>query len=116
MGGYQVPDQSGKVAIVTGSNSGIGFHAAKALACAGAHVIIAARRPEACEAYVSSAATLPCPTLHACRTACHTVRLPLPSRPVGMSLPLHLQQPQEFRICVVPGAVIAGPLMKSRKL
>ncbi len=50
MGGYQVPNQDGKVAIVTGSNSGIGFHAAKALACAGAHVIVAARRPEACEA------------------------------------------------------------------
>ena len=50
MGGYQVPNQDGKVAIVTGSNSGIGFHAAKALASAGAHVIVAARRPEACEA------------------------------------------------------------------
>ena len=49
MGGYQCPDQTGKVAIVTGSNTGIGFHTAKALACAGAHVIIAARRPEACE-------------------------------------------------------------------
>lgn len=49
MGGYDVPDQTGKVAIVTGSNSGIGFHAAKALACAGAHVIVAARRPDACE-------------------------------------------------------------------
>ncbi|DBB16534.1 hypothetical protein WJX82_005693 [Trebouxia sp. C0006] len=52
MGGYQVPNQDGRVAIVTGSNSGIGFHAAKALACAGAHVIVAARRPEACEAAV----------------------------------------------------------------
>lgn len=49
MGGYQCPDQTGKVAIVTGSNTGIGFHTAKALACAGAHVFIAARRPEACE-------------------------------------------------------------------
>ena len=49
MGGYKCPDQTGKVAIVTGSNTGIGFHTAKALACAGAHVIIAARRPEACE-------------------------------------------------------------------
>lgn len=48
-GGFEVPDQTGKVAIVTGGNSGIGFHAAKGLACAGAHVIIAARRAEACQ-------------------------------------------------------------------
>ncbi|KAL3151939.1 hypothetical protein ABBQ32_001066 [Trebouxia sp. C0010 RCD-2024] len=49
IGGFEVPDQTGKVAIVTGGNSGIGFHAAKGLACAGAHVIIAARRAEACQ-------------------------------------------------------------------
>lgn len=48
-GGFEVPDQTGKVALVTGGNSGIGFHAAKGLACAGAHVIIAARRAEACQ-------------------------------------------------------------------
>ena len=47
--GYEVPDQTGRVAIVTGGNSGIGFHAAKGLACAGAHVIIAARRSETCQ-------------------------------------------------------------------
>lgn len=49
IGGFEVPDQTGKVAIVTGGNSGIGFQAAKGLACAGAHVIIAARRAEACQ-------------------------------------------------------------------
>ena len=40
-----IPDQSGKIAIVTGSNSGIGFVAAQVLAEHGAHVILACRNP-----------------------------------------------------------------------
>ncbi|NLT36562.1 MAG: SDR family NAD(P)-dependent oxidoreductase [Methanomassiliicoccus sp.] len=38
-----VPDQSGRVAIVTGGNSGIGWHTARVLAQKGATVIIACR-------------------------------------------------------------------------
>jgi NAD(P)-dependent dehydrogenase (short-subunit alcohol dehydrogenase family) len=38
-----IPDQSGRLALVTGGNSGIGFEAAQALAGKGARVIIAAR-------------------------------------------------------------------------
>ena len=38
-----MPDQRGKLAIVTGGNSGIGWETAKELTRAGAHVIIAAR-------------------------------------------------------------------------
>ena len=38
-----IPDQSGRVALVTGGNSGIGFEAAAALAAKGAHVILACR-------------------------------------------------------------------------
>lgn len=34
---------AGKQAVVTGGNSGIGFEVAKALACAGAHVVVASR-------------------------------------------------------------------------
>src|SRR5215470_13596346 len=42
---YDVPDQSGKLAVVTGANSGTGKEAAKRLAGAGARVILAVRTP-----------------------------------------------------------------------
>ena len=38
-----IPDQTGKVAIVTGGNSGIGYETVRILAQRGAHVILAAR-------------------------------------------------------------------------
>ncbi len=38
-----IPDQSGRVAIITGSNTGIGYEAAAALAAKGAHVVLAVR-------------------------------------------------------------------------
>jgi len=38
-----VPDQSGRVAIVTGANTGIGFGAATVLAAKGAHTVLAVR-------------------------------------------------------------------------
>lgn len=38
-----IPDQSGRVFVVTGANSGIGFEAAKALCAKGAHVVFACR-------------------------------------------------------------------------
>jgi NAD(P)-dependent dehydrogenase (short-subunit alcohol dehydrogenase family) len=42
---YQVPDQAGRLAIVTGANSGTGYEAARKLAAAGATVILAVRTP-----------------------------------------------------------------------
>jgi len=42
----QIPDQSGRTAIVTGANTGIGFEAALALSRKGARVILACRSPE----------------------------------------------------------------------
>jgi NAD(P)-dependent dehydrogenase (short-subunit alcohol dehydrogenase family) len=40
-----VPDQHGRLAVVTGANSGIGFEAARRLALAGAEVVLAVRDP-----------------------------------------------------------------------
>jgi NAD(P)-dependent dehydrogenase (short-subunit alcohol dehydrogenase family) len=41
-----IPDQHGRVALVTGANTGIGFHQALELARKGAHVLLASRDPE----------------------------------------------------------------------
>jgi len=42
---YTVPDLAGKIAVVTGANSGTGKEAARRLAGAGAHVVLAVRTP-----------------------------------------------------------------------
>ncbi|WP_433161869.1 SDR family oxidoreductase [Kribbella sp. CA-247076] len=47
---YDVPDQTGKLAVVTGANSGTGKEATKRLAAAGARVVMAVRTPAKGEA------------------------------------------------------------------
>ena len=49
-----IGDQTGRVAIVTGANSGIGYEAAKALAVKGATVIVASRSRSRGEQAVAS--------------------------------------------------------------
>ncbi len=41
-----IPDQAGRTAVVTGANGGLGLESAKALAGAGAHVVMAVRNQE----------------------------------------------------------------------
>ncbi|MFF8772188.1 oxidoreductase [Kitasatospora sp. NPDC015120] len=49
-----IPDQSGRVAVVTGANSGIGLATVRALAGAGAHVVLAVRDPKRGQAAAES--------------------------------------------------------------
>src|SRR6187401_3589788 len=39
----QIPDQTGRTAIITGANTGLGYETAAALAAKGAHVVLAVR-------------------------------------------------------------------------
>jgi NAD(P)-dependent dehydrogenase (short-subunit alcohol dehydrogenase family) len=48
-----VPDQSGRIAVVTGANTGIGFEAARVLAERGATVVLACRSQERAESAVA---------------------------------------------------------------
>jgi NAD(P)-dependent dehydrogenase (short-subunit alcohol dehydrogenase family) len=48
-----IPDLSGRMAVITGANGGLGFQTAVALAGAGAHVVLAARDPSKTAAAVA---------------------------------------------------------------
>ncbi|KAI0048695.1 NAD-P-binding protein [Auriscalpium vulgare] len=52
---HDIPDLSGKVAIVTGANSGIGYHTALQLAAHGARVYLACRTPVKAHAAIETA-------------------------------------------------------------
>jgi NAD(P)-dependent dehydrogenase (short-subunit alcohol dehydrogenase family) len=48
-----IPDLTGRVAVVTGANGGLGLESARALAAAGAHVVMAVRNREKADAAVA---------------------------------------------------------------
>jgi NAD(P)-dependent dehydrogenase (short-subunit alcohol dehydrogenase family) len=48
-----IPDQSGRTAVVTGANGGLGLETSRALAAAGAHVVMAARNQDKATAAVA---------------------------------------------------------------
>ena len=52
-----IPAQDGRIAIITGANSGIGFHSALSLAKKGAHVVLACRNPEKADAAMAQIRT-----------------------------------------------------------
>lgn len=47
---HDIPNQQGKTILVTGANSGLGFHTSRALAAAGARVLMACRSADKAEA------------------------------------------------------------------
>lgn len=49
----QVPDQTGRLIVITGANSGTGFEAARVLAAKGAEVVVAARNATKAEAAIA---------------------------------------------------------------
>ena len=48
-----MPSMKGKVALITGANSGLGLQSARAMHAAGAHVVLACRNPTRCAAAVA---------------------------------------------------------------
>src|SRR4051794_12996815 len=59
-----IPDQTGRVAVVTGANGGLGLETARALAAKGAHVVMAVRNQDKAAAAVKDIeATVPGATL-----------------------------------------------------
>ena len=48
----QITDQSGKTFLITGSNAGLGFEAAKTISQKNGHVIMATRNPDKANEYV----------------------------------------------------------------
>ena len=81
-----VPDQTGRTAVITGANTGLGYETAKALATKGAHVVLAVRNvdkgKEAADQITAAAPgasvtlqALDLTSLESVRAAAHELRL-----------------------------------------
>ena len=79
----EIPDQTGRTALVTGANSGLGIETARALAGRGAHVIMTARSEVKGREAAEDIA--PAPLARTWRCARSTWRTSTPSRPSPIS-------------------------------
>ena len=72
---YPTVDLSGKVVVVTGANTGIGYETAKALAVMGAHTIFACRSQQRSEEVSALYHHGPCVCVSVCVCVCVCARV-----------------------------------------
>jgi NAD(P)-dependent dehydrogenase (short-subunit alcohol dehydrogenase family) len=103
-----IGDQSGRVAIVTGANTGLGFEVARALAMKGASVFLACRHPDKADAAVRSIRS-ELPSARVCRAQLDLADL----KSVSRFADDFLQANQRLDLLVNNAGVMATPLSRT---